>query len=95
MQNSTLYKCEGTPEYDGFGNVVDQEYHNNPSKARFCESYEESTYFFEQGFLKPREEEKADLEQKYEINILEHHTLDQEAGTSEPDNDIFEVDLPS
>lgn len=87
-------KCEGTPEYDGFGNVVDHEYHNNPGNARYCETCGEPTYFFKQGFLKPWEEEKAELEQKAEMDMLEHHTLDGEDETPKFENDVFDEDLP-
>lgn len=63
------------------------------SNARFCETCGEPTYFFKQGFLKPWEEKKADLEQKNEMNILEYHTLDGVEETSESEDDVFDGDL--
>lgn len=70
-------KCAGTPEYDGYGNEVDTIYHNNPGNARYCETCGEPTYFLNEGFLKPWEEEKADLEAFSEMELGEPDNLDE------------------
>lgn len=85
-------ECDGTPEYDGFGNVVDHTHHNNPGNARFCETCGQPTYFFNEGFLKPWEEEKAELEEFIKLDLGEPRNLDGVENTPIPKNDIEDTD---
>lgn len=87
-------ECEGVPEYDDHGYEVARPIHNNPGNARYCETCGEPTNFFKQGFLKPWEEEKADLEESSEMEILDNSTLDEVAVTTQQPFDIDDGDLP-
>jgi hypothetical protein len=70
-------ECEGTPEYDNHGNVIDYIYHNNPGDARFCETCGTPTYFFKTNLLKPWEDVKADIEA---LNIVNSSDSEDEVA---------------
>ncbi|SHK56400.1 hypothetical protein [Paramaledivibacter caminithermalis] len=60
--------CEGDPEYDYNGNLIDTHYHKNDSNARFCEICGQRTVFFKEELLKPWEEfEKQNNSSIFEI----------------------------
>ena len=42
--------CEGEPEYDFNGEVIDRHYHRNPSNARHCETCGAPTVFLKAEF---------------------------------------------
>ena len=50
---SAYNECEGSTEYDNFGNVVDFNVHKNVGNARYCEYCGKPTYLFNEKLLKP------------------------------------------
>jgi ribosomal protein S27E len=76
--------CNGIPEYDEYGHEINRPIHNNPGNARYCETCGEPTYFFNEGFLKPWEEEKAELEEFNDMDLGEPRNLDSSDDNSEP-----------
>lgn len=52
-------ECEGSPEYDSFGNVIDFSIHQNVGNARYCEYCGKSTTLLKEKLLKPYSEVQA------------------------------------
>jgi hypothetical protein len=63
--------CEGEPNYDNYGNIENYTYHDNHGDARYCEQCGRMTYFFKEGFLRPWEEAKRDIESAQGVQFIE------------------------
>jgi len=46
-------ECEGSPDRDNFGNVIDYSVHKNMGNARYCEFCGQPTMLFKEKLLKP------------------------------------------
>jgi len=57
-------ECEGSPEYDNFGNVEDFQVHQNVGNARYCEYCGKPTMLFKEKLLKPYDEVQTDQERR-------------------------------
>lgn len=56
---SAYNECEGSPEQDNFGNVIDFHVHRNVGNARYCEFCGQPTMLFKEKLLKPYTEVQA------------------------------------
>lgn len=59
---SAFNECEGSPEYDSFGNVVDFNVHKNVGNARYCEYCGKPTALLTEKLLRPYTEVLAEQE---------------------------------
>lgn len=57
---SAYNECEGSPEYDNFGNVIDFNVHRNVGNARYCEYCGKPTMLLNEKLLRPYTEVQAE-----------------------------------
>ena len=57
---SSYNECEGSPEYDNFGNAIDFTIHKNAGNARYCEYCGKPTMLFNEKLLRPYIEVQAE-----------------------------------
>jgi len=75
-------ECEGEPEYNYNGELIDTHYHKNLGDARYCETCGQPTCFLKEGFLKSWEEAKKYIE---ELDTMDSWVLDEDVAATTED----------